>query len=198
MPDSFVDSTIWTWGILPMLIFCARVADVTLGTMRIIFVSKGSRTWAPLLGFFEVLIWLLAMQQVFRNLDNWVCYIAYAAGFAAGNLVGLMIENRIAMGRLALRIITRQDSRALVRWFRSNGFGITIVNAQGVKGMVKILFMIINRRDLPGIERKIRHFNPRAFYSIEDVRVANEGVFPIQATRRGLNFHRFRISRKGK
>ena len=198
MPASVADSTLWTWVLLPLLIFLARVADVSLGTMRIVFVSKGSRLWAPILGFFEVLIWLMAMQQVFRNLDNWVCYVAYAAGFATGNLVGLVIESRIAMGRLTLRIVTRQDSRALVRWFREDGFGVTIVDAHGVKGTVKILFMIINRRDLPRVEGKIRHFNPRAFYSIEDVRLANEGVFPRTPSRRWLRLHRLRPFRKGK
>jgi len=180
MPPSLSESAIWTWLLMPLLIFLFRVADVTLGTMRIVFVTRGSRLWAPLLGFFEVLIWLLAMQQVFRHLDNWICYVAYAGGFAAGNLVGLTLENRIAVGRLAIRVVTRRDSRRLVRWFRENDFGLTLVDARGTKGMVKIIYMIINRKDMPRVIEMIRHFNPRAFYTVEDVRTAREGVFPAQ------------------
>ncbi|HDP95611.1 MAG TPA: DUF2179 domain-containing protein [Candidatus Aminicenantes bacterium] len=198
MPQELVNSPLWTWLLLPLLIFIARVVDVTLGTMRIVFVTRGSRLWAPLLGFFEVLIWLLAIHQIFRNLDNWICYIAYAAGFAAGNLVGLILENRIAVGRLAIRIVTRRDSRRLVRWFRENDFGITLVDARGTKGMVKIIYMIINRKDLTRVVDMIRHFNPRAFYSVEDVRTAREGVFPA-AFRIGRERWRSRfLDRKGK
>ncbi|MDY0297955.1 MAG: DUF2179 domain-containing protein [Acidobacteriota bacterium] len=198
MAELFMSSSLWTWFLMPLLIFFARVTDVTLGTMRIVFVTRGSRLWAPLLGFFEVLIWLLAMQQIFRNLDNWVCYVAYASGFATGNLVGLILENRIAVGRLAIRIVTRRDSRRLVRWFRDNDFGITLVDAKGSKGMVKIIYMIINRKDLNRVVEKIGHYNPRAFYTVEDVRVAQEGVFP-SPFRLGRDRWRLRfLDRKGK
>jgi len=199
MPHFFgIDPVIWTWVVLPLLIFLARVADVTLGTMRIVFVTRGSRLWSPILGFFEVMIWLLAMQQIFRNLDNWVCYVAYAAGFATGNLVGLILENHIAIGRVAVRIITRRDSRRLVRWFRENGFGLTQVDARGTKGFVKIIFMIINRKDLSRVTEMVTHYNPRAFYTIENVQRAREGVFPVPLRTRKNGKRLGAALRKGK
>jgi uncharacterized protein YebE (UPF0316 family) len=77
----------YTYILIPLLIFFARITDVSMGTVRIILVAKGYRTVAPIIGFFEVLIWILAISKIFENLDNWVCYVAYAGGFATGNYV---------------------------------------------------------------------------------------------------------------
>ena len=95
---AFFGSEIFTFIILPILIFIARVCDVSIGTMRIIFISRGAKILAPLLGFFEILIWLVAIGKVMQNLDNIACYVAYAGGFATGNFVGIRIEEKLAMG----------------------------------------------------------------------------------------------------
>jgi uncharacterized protein YebE (UPF0316 family) len=97
METSFFNSALLSYGILPFLIFLARICDVSTGTVRIIFVSKGKRNIAPFLGFFEVLIWIVAISKIMQNLDNYVNYIAYAAGFATGNFVGMLIEERLAV-----------------------------------------------------------------------------------------------------
>ena len=89
--SSFYEGATFTYFVLPFLIFIARICDVSIGTIRIVMVAKGQKIIAPILGFFEVLIWLLAISRIFENLDNWVCYFAYGAGFATGNYVGMFI-----------------------------------------------------------------------------------------------------------
>ncbi|GAO30284.1 DUF2179 domain-containing protein [Geofilum rubicundum] len=121
----------FTWVFIPLLIFLARVSDVTIGTLRIVFVSKGFKILAPILGFFEVFIWLLAMSKIIQNLDYWMYYIAYSAGFAVGNYVGLIIEERLALGFVNLRIITHEQGDALIKRLANEGFGVTATDAWG-------------------------------------------------------------------
>jgi uncharacterized protein YebE (UPF0316 family) len=194
---SFLDSDLFALFILPLLIFIARVIDVTFGTIRIIFVSKGEKFLAPIFGFFEIMIWLFAIGQVMQNLTNITYYIAYAAGFATGNFVGIYIEDKIAIGKLVVRIITRKDSGDLIASMKSKNYGITIVDAEGATGNVKIIFTVIKREDVDEVVGMIKHFNPKAFYSIEEVRVASEGVFPSHKHRFDF-FSRLRLNRVGK
>jgi len=172
------DSTTFKWIILPLLIFSARIIDVTLGTIRIIYISRGLKYAAPILGFFEILIWLLAIGQIMQNLTNVVYYIAYAAGFASGNFVGIYIEERMAVGTVVVRIITQKDASKLIQFLRSEGYGVTSVDATGMSGPVKIIFTTIKRKYLEETIHHIQRFNPKAFFSVEDVRFAQEGVFP--------------------
>ena len=129
---------------------------------------------APLLGFFEILIWLLAIGQILSNLTNWVNYVAYALGFALGNYFGLVIENRLALGKVMLRIITKREADDLLDALRGSKIGITSVDAEGKFGDVKIIFMVLQRKDLEGVIDIIKRHNPKAFYSIEDVRYVND------------------------
>lgn len=170
-----------TYILIPVLIFLARVADVSIGTMRIIFVSKGYKYIAPILGFCEILIWLMAMSKIFQNLDMWFYYVAYAGGFATGNFIGLMIEERLALGYVNLRIITHHSGEALIKNLVKEGYGITNVNAQGSLGPVNIIFCIIKRAEIKKVNQIIKQVHPEAFYTIEDVRTANKGVFPIRS-----------------
>jgi uncharacterized protein YebE (UPF0316 family) len=107
METSFFNSNLFGYLILPLLIFFARICDVSIGTMRIIFVSKGKKNIAPLLGFFEVLIWIIVISKIMQNLNNYVNYVAYAAGFATGNLVGMIIEEKLAVGVQMIRVCCR-------------------------------------------------------------------------------------------
>ena len=174
----FFDSPVFTWIVIPVLIILARIVDVTLDTIRIIYISRGMKYLAPIFGFFEVLIWLLAISTIMRNLNNPVYYLAYAVGFATGNLVGIFLEERLAMGRVVLRIITQKDITGLVTHLRSCGYGVTTVNAEGSSGPVKLVFTIIDRNKIEAVVKSIQDYNPKAFYSIEDVRLAKEGTFP--------------------
>ena len=173
MEASFFETVWFTYLVLPLLIFSARIIDVTLDTLRIIFISRGNKVVAPILGFFEVLIWLIAITRIMQNLDNWTTYIAYAAGFAVGNYVGLYFEEKLAIGIQVIRIITGKDSKDLIANLREEGFGATTMKAEGKDGPVDIIFLIVQRNVIQDAIEIINHFNPKAFYSIEDVRSLN-------------------------
>jgi uncharacterized protein YebE (UPF0316 family) len=177
MSASFVDSDFFSYVLLPVLIFLARICDVSIGTMRIIFVSKGKKNIAPVLGFFEVLIWITAISKIMQNLDNYVNYIAYAGGFATGNLVGMIIEERLAMGILMVRVFAHERGNELVSILNGSGYGATVVEAHGAREKVQLIYTIVNRTELDKVVHVINNFNPNAFYTIEDVRSVNQGIF---------------------
>jgi uncharacterized protein YebE (UPF0316 family) len=179
-----LDSALVTWVVVPLLIFTVRVMDVSLGTMRIIFLSRGRKIVAPALGFFEVLIWLLAIGQIMQNLNNPVTYVAYAAGFATGNFVGIYLESKLAIGTLIIRIITPKDTGELIAQLHSTGYGVTSVDGQGAVGRVKLIYIIIKRKDLADVAGIITRCHPKAFLSIEEIRSASEGVFPPESSHR--------------
>ena len=195
----FADSDVFTFVILPCLIFAARVCDVSLGTIRIILMSRGAKILAPILGFFEIMIWLIAIGKVVQNMDNWLCYIAYAGGFAAGNYVGICIEEKLAVGLFIIRVITSSDASALIQALRQEGYGVTSQVADGSSGKVNVLYSVIQRSEIQKVISMVKKFNRKAFYSIEDVRAISEGIFPYRKTllRRGLEYWP-KIRRKGK
>ena len=177
MHTSFLDSQVFSYGLLPLLIFLARICDVSIGTMRIIFVSKGKKYIAPLFGFFEVLIWITAVSKIMQNLDNYINYVAYAAGFATGNFVGMLIEERLAIGVQMIRVFAYKNGETLVHILNSNGFGATSVEAKGARENVLLIYTIVNRNDKQKVIGLINEFNPKAFYTIEDVKDVNRGIF---------------------
>ncbi len=178
MVESFISPEIFTYVIIPVLIFCARICDVTLGTIRVIFISKGIKYLAPLIGFVEVIIWLLAIGQVMNNLTHPVAYIAYGAGFASGTYIGMLIEEKISLGLTSVRIITKKDPTELIDYLRSQNYGVTSIDGTGGTGKVKMVFTIIKRQDLHNVVGIVKQFNPNAFYSVEEVKSIAEGVFP--------------------
>lgn len=164
----------FAYVIVPFLIFFSRVIDVSLDTIRIVFISKGNKILAPILGFFEVLIWLVAITRIMENLDNVIYYFAYAGGFAAGNYIGLIIEEKLAMGVQLFRIITQKEASTLILRLREKGYSVTSVEAEGNTGLVHIIFSVVKRSESQKVIEIINHFNPNAFYSIEDIRKVNE------------------------
>ncbi len=177
--------------VIPLLIFLARIIDVSLGTIRIICISRGIRLLAALLGFIEILIWLMAISQIFHNLTNVANYIAYAAGFGMGTFVGISIERKLSMGNLMIRVITKKDAVDLIKTLISHRYGVTTLDAQGATGAVKVLYIIARRKNLEKVISIIKEFNPKAFYTIEDIRFATEqNLFPITAQHRSF-FKRF-------
>lgn len=165
-----IDGWTFEFVIIPLLICLARITDVTMGTVRIIFVSKGIKMAAAVLGFFEVIIWLIAVGQIMQNLTNWVNYIAYGAGFGIGNWVGIKVEERISIGYVVVRIITRKTAEELISYLKESGHRYTILDATSDEGPVNVVFMPIKRREVGGLIRKVREFNPRAAYTVEDLR----------------------------
>ncbi len=171
----------YTWVILPLIVFLARMTDVTLGTLRIMFTSRGKRNVAPLLGFVEVLIWIMVVGQVIQNVSSIVAYIGYAGGFAAGTFIGMKIEERLAYGTLVVRTILSQGGDELAKVLREAGYGVTAIDGKGAEGDVKLLFTIIKRKDLEKVANIIRQISPNAFFSVEEVRTAESGIFPMKA-----------------
>jgi uncharacterized protein YebE (UPF0316 family) len=174
METAFFDSNWFTYGLLPLLIFFSRIVDVTLDTLRIVFISRGNKVIAPILGFFMILIWLVAITRIMENLDNVTTYIAYAAGFAVGNYVGLRVEEKLAMGLQIIRIVTGKNANELISNLRGKGYGVTAVDAEGKDGPVHVIFLIIKRQLAKDIISVVNEYNPKAFYSIEDVRSVNQ------------------------
>ncbi|HLP71386.1 MAG TPA: DUF2179 domain-containing protein [Bacteroidales bacterium] len=177
MTTSFLDSDFFSYIIMPFLIFLARICDVSIGTMRIIFVSKGRKNIAPVLGFFEVLIWITAISKIMQNLDHYINYVAYAAGFATGNLVGMILEEKLAMGILMIRVFASERGHELVSLLNGSGYGATVVEAHGAREKVSLIYTIVQRNEVDNVLIMINKFNPKAFYTIEDVKSVSQGIF---------------------
>lgn len=171
-------SVLYPWVILPLLIFLARILDVSIGTVRLVFVSRGLKYLAPVAGFFEVLVWILALGQIMKNLSNPACYIGYAGGFAMGNFVGIWIAEKLSIGVVMVRVITEKEAGALIASLKEENYGVTSVDGYGTVGRVKVIFTIVPRREVQRVVELIKKFNPRAFYSVEEVGSVEKGVFP--------------------
>ncbi|ARN57213.1 DUF2179 domain-containing protein [Sedimentisphaera salicampi] len=190
---------LFTHFVMPLLIFLSRVADVGLGTIRLIFITKGMKRLAPLVGFFEMLVWVLAMGVVMKNLNNPISYIAYAGGFAAGSYIGILLAEKMALGKVMLRVLIVENCQLLLEELQHEGYGFTVLDGRGAKGPVKIVFSVIKKKDLKKVIEFIDKHHPKAFYSVGDVGSVREGIFP---TKYPTSFYRaslpYRLFRKGK
>jgi len=164
MPDSLLLSC--------LLIFCARVGDVSLGTLRVVMVTQGRRGRAALLGFWEVIIWVFAAAKVIGSLGHPQLAVAYAAGFAVGNYVGLTLERWAAMGNQVVRVFSRRGEQ-LADELRLQGFRATLFHGMGRDGPVHMLYVETERRRVPGILNEARRLDPQCFYVVDDVRMAS-------------------------
>lgn len=160
------------------MIFLGRIVDVTLGTMRIIFVSKGEKYIAPVIGFVEVFIWIVVISQIFSRANDMISYISYAAGYAAGNFVGIMIEQKIAFGVLLCRVYTAKNGKDLVSLLSSHGYGATTIRGTGSVGEIDVVETVVNRKCLKDVVSVFEEFDPNIFYVCEDVRSKQRGIFP--------------------
>ena len=179
-----ISADLYSYLLLPLLIFVARIGDVSINTIRIIYVLGGRRFTATLLGFFESFIWLMAIRQIFEHLDNWICYVAYPAGFATGIFVGMIIEERIAYGKVIVRIITRKEVAGLIAFLNSKRHRYTHVNAEGPDGHENLVFTVLERENLDELLFKLKEILPTAFYTVEKVKRAVEiGTIAEQSSR---------------
>lgn len=178
METSFTQSPLFIWFVLPLLIFLARIVDVSLQTIRIVAISRGIRWLAPLVGFFEVLIWIVAISQIMKRASSPMAYIGYAAGFAAGTAIGQFIERRLSLGMVLVRFITPTSSQEFRRRLRELKFGFTHVPAQGAEGPVELVFTVIRRQHLQQLRQLAREKLPDAFYSVEEVAASCEKIYP--------------------
>ncbi len=165
-------SVVYPYIVLPLLIFFARVADVSLGTIRIIFISKGFKLLSFVVGFFEVLIWILAISQIFSDLTNPWLILAYALGFATGNYVGICLDEKISIGNSMIRIIIRKNSKKLIGELKKKGYQMTVIDGQSgdQETGVKMILMVVRRKEIKKIFELIKKINPKAFFTVEDIR----------------------------
>ncbi len=177
----------YTMVFLPLLIFASRVGDVSLGTMRIILTSRGKRKIAPLLGFAEVLLWIVVVSRLVTRLQSPLAFLGYAAGFALGNFVGMYIEEWFALGHVIVRVILQKGGEELFHALQKAKCGVTAFDGMGSRGPVKLLFTVVRRRNLKEVIKIIQNVCPHAFFSVEDVRTAHAGIFPsvIPGERKG-------------
>lgn len=195
--NSIIHSDFFAWVLLPLLIFFSRILDVSIGTIRLIFVSKGLKYLAPILGFFEVVIWLIAISQIIQNLNNVMGYIAYGLGFAMGNYVGIVLEEKLSIGTILIRVIPKMETSNLIAHLRNNQFAVITVDVEGMSGQVKMLLSIINRKDAKEYIGFVNRFDPKAFYTIENISAVKEGYLRINKPFSVFNFYQL-LRRRGK
>lgn len=150
-------------------IFLARIADVSFATLRLVSVMRGQRMQAWLFGFIEVLIWIFAVSAVLQNLDNPIYALAYALGFATGGIVGITLEERMAMGKQVVRVFSRQGHEIAAQ-VREMGFRATAFEGSGKSGPVTLLYLEVKRKRVPDVVAAARAVDPSCFYVVEDIR----------------------------
>jgi len=195
--ENFFSTDLYNWVVFPLAIFISRMADVSLGTLRGVLAAKGKKKIVPFIGFVEVLLWLFAIGQIMQNLNNFMCYFAWAGGYAMGSFIGLSIEERLAIGSQVVRIITAQQCDELIASLRSRHFGVTEMDGKGARGPVKIIFTVVRRKQVEEVIELLNRHNPNAFYSVEDVKDASQVSYA--PNERNLDyFLRLLPNRKGK
>ncbi|NLJ98876.1 MAG: DUF2179 domain-containing protein [Tissierellia bacterium] len=161
-----------------LLIFVARVVDVTLSTIRTLMVVQGRKAQAAIIGFFEIIIYITALGKVVNGLDNIGNLLSYALGFACGTYVGIMIENRIALGNLQVQIIPKRvENMELIEALRKDGFAVTVLGGQGREGNREILHLAINRKDLERLKKIVYNHDGKAFITSNPISPISGGHF---------------------
>ncbi len=161
-----------------LAIFIAKIAHVSLGTIRIIYLTRGQSKIAAAIGFFEVIIYLLALTMTLSNIEHWYNIMAYGLGFASGNLVGSWIEEKIAVGYVQVQIVTLKNGGTLDESLRELGYGVTAMPCYGREGAQRTsLQVLLKRKELPALLKKMQTIDPEAFISIYDTRKIMGGYF---------------------
>jgi uncharacterized protein YebE (UPF0316 family) len=194
--DGFLaDFDMYTYVVIPLLIMFARICDVSIGTLRVMFVSKGYRKLAAFLGFLEVMIWVLVGRQVLVKSTAMIHFVAYAVGFGIGNYIGLVIEDMMSLGIVLVMTVLHKSNPDLLNFLKEHDIGFTVVEGEGVQENVEIVFSVVQRENLSKVVQAIKLFSPKAFYSIEDIRAANAGIFPRKSKQ---SSHLFTNKKKAK
>ena len=160
-----------------LTIFAMRVSDMTLDTLRVLFVMRGRKGIAWVLGFFQSMIYIIAITTVLSQLNNPLNIIGYGAGFATGNVIGMLIEERLAIGHIHLWIISPRLGVAMAQVLRDEGYGVTEIAARGKDGMVSVLSVSVLRKDVRHVETLVHEKDPEAFMTSEDVRPVRRGFW---------------------
>jgi uncharacterized protein YebE (UPF0316 family) len=159
------------------LIFLLRVSDMTLDTLRVLVVMRGKKGIAWVLGFFQAAIFVLAISSVLSDLDNLLNVVGYAAGFATGNVVGMLIEERLAIGHTHINIVSSRRGSAIAEHLRADGYAVTEIPARGKDGMVSLLTLSVLRKNGEKVRKLVNQIDPDAFITAEDVRPIRRGFW---------------------
>ncbi len=163
------------WVLIPFLIFAARLIDVSMSTVRIVLIVNEKRLAASVLSFVEMFVWLIAVTQTLKNLSNVMCYIGFAGGFAVGTYIGMLIEKKLSMGIVLIRITTTEkDGHHVISFLKKHNFRITSVNAEGNIGKTNLIYTVVKRKEMNSVIDVVKKFNPNAFYTVENIRYVND------------------------
>jgi uncharacterized protein YebE (UPF0316 family) len=163
--------------LMALAIFLLRIGDMSLDTIRMLFVIRGRKGIAWGLGFFQSLLFVVAIGSVLSNLNNPVTILAYAAGFATGNVVGMLIEERMAIGYLQFTIISSNRGATIAEQLRKSGHAVTEIPARGRNGTVTMLQTNVKRKDMDNIETIVLEADPEAFITLDEVRPVRRGYW---------------------
>jgi len=162
-----------------VIIFVLRIIGVTLATLRVLIMMRGRKILSASMGFFEVLVYVLAIGQVVNNLSNVWNLLGYCLGFAAGTLIGMSIEERLAIGFVTIRIVSRYNSQRMADAIRAAGYGATIDWGQGRDGTVGIVYATVRRREVDAVITTADEVDDDAFVTVEDTRTIRRGYMRI-------------------
>lgn len=172
-----IDPVLFHWILLPLIILVARVVETSLKTIRQVYISKGFKYLAAGIGTGEVGVWLLSTGLVITNLTNLMCILTYIAGYVVGTILGIDIENRLKVGNVIVRIITKTNPEPMIVELREKGFGITRIEGTGSYGsVVSVLLVLVPRNELDELLNVLNRNYPDAIFSIEDLRSLKENV----------------------
>ena len=172
--DYLNDPHAWLFA---LMIFGLRVADMSLDTIRVLFVVRSKKLLVWVLGFFQSLIFVVAISSVLTQLDNILNVFGYAMGFATGNVVGMLIESRLAIGHVLVTIISSSRGAVIAEHLRESGYAVTEIAGRGKNGTVFELHASVLRKDVTKIETVILEADPQAFITAEDVRPVRRGFW---------------------
>ena len=169
-----MDPHVWLYA---LMIFALRVGDMSLDTIRVLFVMRGKKLLTWVLGFIQSVIYIVAISSVLTKMDNILNVLAYAAGFATGNVVGLIIEGKLAIGHILITIISSHRGAYIAEQLRASGYAVTEISGRGKNGTVFELHASVLRKDVPNVETIVLEADPQAFVTAEDVRPVRRGFW---------------------
>ncbi len=160
-----------------LIIFCLRVCDMSMDTIRVLFVVRGKKLLVWIIGFTEAVIFVVAISSVLRRMDSYLYVLAYALGFATGNIVGMLIESRLAIGHVLMTIISSTRGSSITEKLRASGYAVTEISGRGKDGTVFELHASVLRKDVDYVETIVLESDPMAFVTAEDIRPVSRGFF---------------------
>lgn len=172
--ESFLSMQTW---LTALMIFGLRVIDMTLDTLRVLVVMRGKKKIAWVLGFFQAAVFVIAIGSVLSNLDNPLNVIGYAAGFATGNVIGMLIEEKLAIGHTMVSIVSSRRGTEIAEKLRKNGFAVTEIAARGKDGMVTLLNVNVLRKNISAVRQLVNDSDAEAFITSEDIRPIRRGFW---------------------